>query len=66
MIKDIFFAQSSIRLVSISKSGEHLIPEFVDLTSTTISKLIPNAEPEPVAIAFTIVAEPGDRTIFFH
>jgi hypothetical protein len=30
-----------------------------------MSRLIPKAEPKPVAIALTIVAEPGERTTFF-
>jgi hypothetical protein len=37
----------------------------VDFASHIISNPIPKAEPNPVAIAFMIVAEPGDLTVFF-
>jgi hypothetical protein len=41
------------------------MPFEIDFASHLMSKPIPNAEPNPVAMALIIVAEPGDLTVFF-
>lgn len=56
-----------MRVVSTFLSVLQLIVDFdsVNLTSAVTYNLIPNAEPEPVDMAFMMVAEPGDCAMVF-